>query len=378
MKKELFPKEILENTVEVHQFQYSKRSQAIFFFFLLLTLNKNFSQQKNIFEGDLCDENIEDSIPFAHFQSPYGGFISDNKGRFHFEVNASIDSLKVFISAIGYARKEVYLFNTRNNKIHLQPAEVSLDEVVIDYEDPAIGLIKKVIANIPENYPNEFEQLYGEHNENTYSDSLKTKPIYKFNGKIRADKFSYQRKNTLGNIELIDKNVETYDLDSLNVRFYGGGHMVHHRDFVMSRKNFLTKSKIDQFELKITDTLVYNNINVAALSFKNKVVKGTAYIDLQSYALVRVERFIDPAIIRDPLGLLKIHRRTYVHEIIDYAKHKDEKWRINFIHYRTGFKLKTNEKEIHLDDTFILEKAEEGTVIIPENKRILYTDVLLN
>ena len=108
------------------------------------------------------------------------------------------------------------------------------------------------------------------------------------------------------------------------------------------------------------------------------MVKGTAYIDLQSYALVRVERFIDPAIIRDPLGLLKIHRRTYVHEIIDYAKHKDEKWRINFIHYRTGFKLKTNEKEIHLDDTFILEKAEEGTVIIPENKRILYTDVLLN
>ena len=142
----------------------------------------------------------------------------------------------------------------------MQPAEVSLDEVVIDYGDPAIGLIKKVIANIPENYPNEFEQLYGEHNENTYSDSLKTKPIYKFNGKIRADKFSYQRKNTLGNIELIDKNVETYDLDSLNVRFYGGGHMVHHRDFVMSRKNFLTKSKIDQFELKITDTLIYNNI----------------------------------------------------------------------------------------------------------------------
>ncbi len=51
---------------------------------------------------------------------------------------------------------------------------------------------------------------------------------------------------------------------------------------------------------------------------------------------------------------------------------------LNFIHYRTGFKLKTNEKEIHLDDTFILGKAEEGTVIIPENKRILYTDVLLN
>ncbi len=35
MKKQLFPKELLENTVAVHQFKYSKRSQSIYFFLLL-------------------------------------------------------------------------------------------------------------------------------------------------------------------------------------------------------------------------------------------------------------------------------------------------------------------------------------------------------
>lgn len=56
----------------------------------------------------------------------------------------------------------------------------------------------------------------------------------------------------------------------------------------------LLKNKIKQFELAITDTLGYNNYTVVALQFKNKAIKGTAYIDLQSHALVRVERNIDP------------------------------------------------------------------------------------
>ena len=38
MKKQLFPKEILENTYEVHQFKYSKRSQKIYLFLLFLLL----------------------------------------------------------------------------------------------------------------------------------------------------------------------------------------------------------------------------------------------------------------------------------------------------------------------------------------------------
>ena len=337
-----------------------------------------FAQQDTVIQGIVVDQENHQPIPFAHFQSPQGGFISNQEGRFALTVNDSIDSLQVFISAIGFASKQVTLSSAIKNTVRLQPEDVHLDEVVLAYEDPAIGLIKKVIENLPKNYPNTFEQLHGEINENTYWDAQKTKPIYAFNAKIRADKFSYAQKNTTGNIELLEKKVVLNDLDSLGIRFYGGGHMVHHLDFVMGRKNMLSKNKIKQFELAITDTLGYNNYTVAALQFKNKAIKGTAYIDLQSHALVRVERTIDPAELKNPLGFLQPYQRIYVHEIIDYAKHVDGQWRINFIHYRTGFKHQKAQKEIHIDDTFILEKAERGTAVIPVGDRVLYSDILLH
>lgn len=120
------------------------------------------------------DQENHQPIPFAHFQSPQGGFISNQEGRFALTVNDSIGSLQVFISAIGYASKQVTLSSAIINKVRLQPVDVRLDEVVLAYEDPAIGLIKKVIENLPKNYPNTFEQLHGEINENTYWDAQKT------------------------------------------------------------------------------------------------------------------------------------------------------------------------------------------------------------
>lgn len=43
MKKQLFPKELLASTYEVHQFNYSKRSQYIYVSILLLLLAIGFS-----------------------------------------------------------------------------------------------------------------------------------------------------------------------------------------------------------------------------------------------------------------------------------------------------------------------------------------------
>lgn len=81
---------------------------------------------------------------------------------------------------------------------------------------------------------------------------------------------------------------------------------------------------------------------------------------------------------KNPLGFLQPYQRIYAHEIIDYAKHVDGQWRIIFIHYRTGFNHQKTQKEIHIDDTFILEKEERGTAVIPLGDRVLYSDVLLH
>ena len=347
-------------------------------FFLWLVSVKVFAQKESVFKGELT--NIEDlqSVTFAHFQSEQGGFISNQQGSFHFVVDDTIDSLHVFISAIGYASKEVYLTSSKENTIHMQPIQLSLEEVILDYEDPAVALVKKVIQNIPQNYPNQFEQLYGEINESTYWDSLKTKPIYKASARTRSDKFSYSKKNSFGNVELLDENVILYDFDSLDLRFYAGVHRVHYGDFVKARKDILEKNKVKNFDLAIQDTLTYNNLNVIRLNYKNNLIKGIVHVDVENYAIVRVERFVDPSTVKEPLGFLLRHQRSYYHEIIDYSRGEDDKWRINFMHYETGFKYKKVDKEIHLDNTYFLQKIEKGKEVIPLNRRIKYTDVLLN
>ena len=39
-----------------------------------------FAQQGTVIKGTVVDQENHQSIPFAHFQSPQGGFISNKKG----------------------------------------------------------------------------------------------------------------------------------------------------------------------------------------------------------------------------------------------------------------------------------------------------------
>ena len=348
------------------------------YFFVLLLSHLIYSQNSKVFEGVLLDKIENKAISYAHFQSPQGGFISNQEGKYEFEVDDSIDSLQVFISAIGYTSKSAFLSSTKKNTVYLKPVEVNLEEVVLDYENPARQLIKKVIENIPKNYPNEFELLYGEINENTFWDSLKTKPIYKANVSIRADKFSYAKKSTIGNIELRHKNIIYHSFDSLDIRFYAGAHRVHYGDFVKARKDILSKNKVRDFEISINDTLSFNNKKVAILFYKNNQVNGIVYVDLENYAIVRVERLIEPLFIKEPFGFSLRYQRYYYKEVIDYSKGIGDKWRINFMYYTTGFKHKKKEREIHLENTYFLQRIEKGKEAISLNRRIKFTDVLIN
>lgn len=338
----------------------------------------SFAQQSTKFHGLLLNKKNNQPIAFAHFQFNAQGFISDRDGKFNVHLNTSLDRVEVRISALGFKNQKTTLYRSEKNVVHMEPKAVALQEVVLDYEDPAVALVKKVIKNIPKNYPNEFEQLYGEYNENVYWDSLGTRPIYKVKVMTRADKFPYDKKNMHGNVEIIDKDVQLFNLDSLRVRFYAGIHIMHTDDYVMRRKNFLILNKIKRYNLNIQDTLKFNNREVIALSFKNKLVGGVAYIDLKTFALVRLERFIDAKEIKKPLDFLSGYERQYYHEIIDYERGEDQKYRINVIHSRAAFKHLKSSRTINAEGTYFLTKTEKGENVILENKRILFEDVLLH
>lgn len=346
-------------------------------FILLVIPIRGFAQSE--FSGVLL--NTKDNIPiaFAHLEFDEGyGSITNNDGTFLIRSKVDLDSLEIKISAMGYQDHSIYIYENSKNQIFLESKNIKLDEVVIKYEDPAKKLIEEVINKIPENYPRSFENLYGEINENTYWDSLHTKSIYKARVNIRADKFSYEKKQTSGNIELINKKIELYDYDSLDIRFYAGVHKIHTGDFVIMRNDVLTKNRLKSFNIKIEDTLAYKNTKVAKVIYQNRDIHGKIYIDLETYAIVRVERTIEPKLVKKPFNFLSSYKRIYFYEIIDYKRANQGKWRLMFIHYKTGFKNKKKDKEVHLDNTFFLTKNEKANTAIPINNRIQFSDILID
>ena len=343
-------------------------------FFFILSVHFCFTQ--NNFTGRLLDANSKQPIPFGHFSIEKNqGFISDERG--FFSLNYSAKEIEVKVSALGYQNKTTRLTSNQDNLIYLTPKTEALDEVILDYEDPAKALIRKVVENIPANYPIQQEQVYGRYRENAYYDSLKTKPIYKVEAHFKADKFSYAKKSTSGNVQLLENSIDVINMDSLKVKFYGGIHGIHYEDYVLKRGGPLTLSRLDKYRLKIKDTLSFDNRTVIQLDYQRKKNRGSFYIDLDSYALIRVERSLDPKEINeDEFNFLKIYKHIYFREIISYEKDSDHRWRFKFSHGKAGFISLKRKEELHLEGTFIITQHLPKAELIPQADRFPFRGIL--
>jgi hypothetical protein len=195
----------------------------------------SFAQDQNQFKGAVFDFQSKKPLPFVHFiYEGNKGFISNEEGSFLFYSSASQIELKA--SVIGYESKTFQLKEGVFSKIYLVLKAQLLNEVVLTFVDPERELIKKVIENIPKNYPTSPEQIVGVTHEEVYLDSLYSKQSYKAYVRVLADKFSYSQRNKFGNIQILDQQIDWDPSFTPDVRFYAGIHNVHRFDFVMNKK----------------------------------------------------------------------------------------------------------------------------------------------
>ena len=105
---------------------------AFVLFFLLVQIG--FSQ--NQFYGKLLDSKTYEGIPLGHFfYHKNKGFYADKKGRF--KVTTRSSKLNVKITALGYQDKYTLLYPDQENIVYLSPKTEQLNEVVLDFVDPA-------------------------------------------------------------------------------------------------------------------------------------------------------------------------------------------------------------------------------------------------
>jgi len=129
--------------------------QLIQITFLILLSYQLFSQKTTIVKGQVLDGNTYESIPYAtiQFEGINVGVTSDINGRFYLYTTLMVTKIK--ISYVGYKSQFVNINQAELNelKINLFPVTTDLNEIVVkvdkykNKDNPAVGLIKKVIAN---------------------------------------------------------------------------------------------------------------------------------------------------------------------------------------------------------------------------------------
>jgi hypothetical protein len=123
--------------------------------FLVLLINTSGLLAQYSISGKVVDAETNESLAFANITFNGindRGVISDINGSFFYKSNQPINSIRV--TYLGYQDKTINISSEDNVLIKLKPSLENLNEVVItNAENPALRIIRKVIANRDKNNP---------------------------------------------------------------------------------------------------------------------------------------------------------------------------------------------------------------------------------
>lgn len=102
---------------------------------------------QEIIHGIVKDSQTNSVLPVANIQikGTYRGTITNNEGRFNLKINSF--PATIIVTYIGYIPKQIILKgkDTSDLVVELQPTIIKMPEIVIVNEDPAVGIMRKVI-----------------------------------------------------------------------------------------------------------------------------------------------------------------------------------------------------------------------------------------
>ena len=127
--------------------------KKLLFLLLFLTTLSSFAQ-KEIY-GMITNQETQEPLAFVNIilkNNPTQGTISDIDGKFSLSLDKEFTQLQ--LSYIGFETKTIEVTsNDSSIFISLKPSEEKLEEVLLNTGNPAIPIIKKVIAKREENHP---------------------------------------------------------------------------------------------------------------------------------------------------------------------------------------------------------------------------------
>ncbi|UJP66923.1 carboxypeptidase-like regulatory domain-containing protein [Mongoliitalea daihaiensis] len=340
-----------------------------------------------IFQGKIINQKTKEVIPFATIQVvdfPGFGTVSDTHGEFQFRRKENwSQEIRIKISFLGFQNKEVTIQAGTMHQIALAENVKELREVIVIPDDFERNLMRQVIERIPENYPNRHERIFAVTTEQTFASPDKQTPFYKLVADVQADIFSYSKKNTTVNVEILDKKVELYpDYTSMGsfITISSGAYNIQRFDLIAQRSGPFKLSNISLYDFSIQDTLVYDNQEYIVMDFVSEnEASGKIFINTQNLGVKKIEvEFTDLS--KDFYNsingqLFRDKNRKSMTVNVEYLMYPDNFYRFQYAYYTTYFVYP--DKSLYLENIYTLQEFEPGFKAIHISKQHPYSEPIL-
>jgi len=280
------------------------------------------AQNYQTITGRIIDQKTNRPISYANIGVLDKGIgtTSGGNGQFTLKVPNRYRSETLQVSVLGYKDFKQALPSVKSPiTIRLQPTSYDLLEVEVMDESTVEDIIRKAVANIPQNYPMKPTNVLGFYRESRTDEN--NEYMYMAEGVLNIYKNTYKNDEE-GMVGLVQgRKINLRDpLDTNVISIFSSGHMAAHRfDFVKNRIEFIQEDFFPAYEYRLESVTTYNDKPVYVISFgedknyngskthkrsqfdgllgmffkkEERVqarMKGRLYIEKDSYAFVRAE-----------------------------------------------------------------------------------------
>lgn len=270
-----------------------------------------------------------------------------------------------------------------NLNVSLEPDVRLLNEVVIKPINTR-ELILDAVKKIPRNYPSRPTMVTGFYRESLRYDSVNY--IYISEAILKARKESYAEVNHKGQIKLLKARKKEFD-DSLHalkkIHFYAGPHIVHGRDFVINRFDFVNESKIKNYDYSIERITFLNDQRIYEISFRPNTLgglfQGTLFLDVSSGAFIKANYRLTNAGLRRERTFSQRSRFLNREFLINYMQTENGKWVVQNIWQQGTLKVNGLDDTITYANEFVT--TEIDTINISPflyEERVQYGDFFID
>lgn len=299
-----------------------KRICLVFFLFTL-SLQAQFQVS-----GIIKDANTKKPLPYVTISTGEINTIADEDGKFSFPSLHKITDFEV--SYLGYTKLKITIENGKSfYTILLSEKKANLNEVLVSNENPALFIIKKVIANKDRNNPlkklNSFEfksynKLVVTANPDSIEGRIDSLFIEKKDVKIfksidstnfkfkkliqkhhlfqteKVSKFQFSGtkfKETILGTRMAGFKQTVYEIIGLNLQSFSIYDPVYEL-FETKYKSPIANDAFQDYNYKLLDTLSIDGRKTVLIYFKNKKkrkasgLEGVLYIDELNFAIAKV------------------------------------------------------------------------------------------